>query len=69
MKQLKPRNFICNIFYCFNEENKMFSNFIFLSLFFFYLLLLSVYILIVIGALFRMYSIDILMKKTKTKGS
>ena len=27
MKQLKYRNFICNIFYYLNEENKKFLNF------------------------------------------
>jgi hypothetical protein len=55
MRQLKRIYFICNIFNCLNEENKRFTNFLFL--FFFYLLF------ILFGI---MYLIDILMKKTKS---
>jgi hypothetical protein len=54
VRQLKHKSFICNALKCLNEENKNFSNSLFLPL---YLIFFS---------LFGMHLIDILMKKTKS---
>jgi hypothetical protein len=43
-RQLKHIGFIYNIFNCLNEENKIFTNYLFLY-FSFYILLLSLYII------------------------
>jgi hypothetical protein len=54
VRQLKHKSFICNALKCLNEENKNFSNSLFLPL---YLIFFS---------LFGMHLIDILTKKTKS---